>query len=126
MEDVMAGTELKRYFIKPDGWDEFLQILRRIAVVRERHGFQVLFTFADRELNLFTWAIMAATSTKQPKLITRIPRGSSWRSSATISPITKYAGSRNSRFPDSARSGFGAGQRPPLFRPMRWSSTGVE
>lgn len=53
----MAATELKRYFIKSDGWDEFLQILRRIAVVRERHGFQVLFTFADRELNLFTWAI---------------------------------------------------------------------
>lgn len=53
----MAATELKRYFIKPDGWDEFLKVLRRIAVVRERHGFQILFTFADRELDLFTWAI---------------------------------------------------------------------
>ena len=53
----MADTELKRYFIKPDGWDEFLTILKKIAVVRERHGFKVLFTFVDRELNLFTWAI---------------------------------------------------------------------
>jgi hypothetical protein len=53
----VAGTELKRYFITPNGWEEFLRILRRIAVVRQRHGFQILFTFADRELNLFTWAI---------------------------------------------------------------------
>lgn len=53
----MAGTELKRYFIRPDGWEEFLEILRRIAVVRERHGFKVLFALVDRELNLFTWAI---------------------------------------------------------------------
>ena len=53
----MAETELKRYFIKPDGWTEFLDILRRIAVGRERDGFKIVFTFADRELNLFTWAI---------------------------------------------------------------------
>lgn len=56
----MADTELKRYFIKPDGWDEFLQVIRRIAVVRQRHGFEILFTFADREMNLFTWAIRHA------------------------------------------------------------------
>ena len=57
----MAGTELKRYFIKPDGWDAFLEDPNAgpdvLDVVRARHGFQVLFTFADRELNLFTWAI---------------------------------------------------------------------
>ena len=53
----MATTELKRYHIKPGTWGEFLEILRRIAMVRERHGFKVLFTFADREKNIFTWAI---------------------------------------------------------------------
>lgn len=53
----MATTELKRYHIKPGTWDEFLKILGRIAVVRERHGFKVLFTFADRENDVFTWAV---------------------------------------------------------------------
>lgn len=53
----MAGTELKRYHIKPGTWDEFLEILRAIALVRIRHGFRVLFTFADRENNIFTWAV---------------------------------------------------------------------
>jgi len=53
----MATTELKRYHIKPGTWDEFLAILRRIALVRQRHGFNILFTFADREKDIFTWAI---------------------------------------------------------------------
>lgn len=53
----MAETELKRYSIQPDGWDDFLRILKRIAMVRERHGFNVLFALADRELNILTWAI---------------------------------------------------------------------
>ena len=53
----MAATELKRYHIKPGTWDEFLEILRAIALVRIRHGFRVLFTFADKETNVFTWAI---------------------------------------------------------------------
>lgn len=50
-------TILRRYFIKPEGWDQFLDIWRRIVVVRQRYGFEVLFAFADREKNLFTWAI---------------------------------------------------------------------
>ncbi len=53
----MATTELKTYQIKPGTWDEFLEVLRRIALVRIRHGFGVLFTFADKEKNVFTWAI---------------------------------------------------------------------
>ncbi|WP_242128692.1 hypothetical protein [Sphingobium sp. Sx8-8] len=53
----MAATELKRYQIKPDGWDGFLGIWRRIVAVRRRHGFGILFALADREQNMFTWAI---------------------------------------------------------------------
>lgn len=53
----MATTELKRYAIRPDGWDGFFEVIRRIAVVRRRHGFGILFAFVDREKNMFTWAI---------------------------------------------------------------------
>jgi hypothetical protein len=53
----MAATELKRYQIKPDGWKEFLEVWHRIVAVRRRHGFGILFAFADREQNMFTWAI---------------------------------------------------------------------
>tara|TARA_B110001454_G_scaffold205169_1_gene214535 strand:- start:184 stop:474 length:291 start_codon:yes stop_codon:yes gene_type:complete len=53
----MAATELKRYFIKPDTWDEFLDVMRRIVKIRVRHGFGVVFAFADRETNVFTWAV---------------------------------------------------------------------
>lgn len=53
----MRTTELKRYQIKPGQWDEFLEVWRRIVVVRRRHGFGVLCAFADREQNVFTWAI---------------------------------------------------------------------
>lgn len=53
----MATTELKRYAIRPDGWGGFLEVIRRIAVVRRRHGFGILFALADRETNMFTWAI---------------------------------------------------------------------
>ena len=53
----MPATELKRYHIKPGTWDEFLLVLRRIAKVRIRHGFGIVFAFADRETNVFTWAV---------------------------------------------------------------------
>ena len=57
MADAKTTTLLRRYFIKPDGWEQFLEIWRRIIVVRKRHGFNVLFAFEDREKNVFTWAI---------------------------------------------------------------------
>lgn len=53
----MAATELKRYQITPGGWEEFLEVWRRIVAVRRRHGFGILCAFADREQNMFTWAI---------------------------------------------------------------------
>ena len=52
-----STTLLRRYFIKPDGWEEFLGTWRKIIVLRQRYGFEILFAFADRELNVFTWAI---------------------------------------------------------------------
>lgn len=53
----MAPTELKRYQIADNNWEEFLAVWRRIVTVRRRHGFGILFAFADREQNMFTWAI---------------------------------------------------------------------
>ena len=48
---------LRRYCIAPGQWDAFLEVWRRIVIVRERHGFTVLCAFADRDANMFTWAI---------------------------------------------------------------------
>ncbi len=53
----MTTTELKRYDIRPEAWDDFLSVWRGIVTLRKRHGYNVLFAFADREQNLFTWAI---------------------------------------------------------------------
>ncbi|MEC3909610.1 hypothetical protein U5A82_03720 [Sphingobium sp. CR2-8] len=50
-------TLLRVYDIKPDGWEQFLEIWRRIVAVRRRFGFEVLFALEDREANVFTWAV---------------------------------------------------------------------
>lgn len=53
----MATTELKRYTIRPESWDDFLIVWQGIVKLRRRYGFGVVFAFADRETNMFTWAI---------------------------------------------------------------------
>lgn len=50
-------TLLRIYSIKPDGWEPFLEVWRRIVAVRRRFGFEVLFALEDREANIFTWAV---------------------------------------------------------------------
>lgn len=50
-------TLLRIYSIKPDGWEPFLDVWRRIVAVRRRFGFEVLFALEDREANIFTWAV---------------------------------------------------------------------
>ncbi len=57
MDGGTGTTLLRRYTIKGDEWETFLDVWRRIVAVRKRHGFQVLFALADREENVFTWAI---------------------------------------------------------------------
>lgn len=53
----MKTTQIKRYKIKPKCWNDFLEVWREIVVMRRKHGFGILFAFADRETNWFTWAI---------------------------------------------------------------------
>jgi len=55
-----AATQLKRYWIDPDRWDDYLVVWRKIAAVRQRAGFEILFACADRQANIFTWAIRHA------------------------------------------------------------------
>jgi hypothetical protein len=54
---IVTHTLLRRYNIKPGAWEQFLEVWRRIIVVRKRHGFKVLFALVDREENMFTWAV---------------------------------------------------------------------
>jgi hypothetical protein len=60
MSDAVARAPtilLRRYFVKPGHWDDFLPMWREVVRVRLRFGFEVLFAFADREHDVFTWAI---------------------------------------------------------------------
>lgn len=51
------ATLLRRYFIKPGHWDEFLAMWRPITLIRQRFGFTIDFAYEDREQNIFTWGI---------------------------------------------------------------------
>jgi hypothetical protein len=53
-ETFSMMTVMRRYQIQGD-WDEFLDLWRQIAVVRERHGFHILFAVGDRQHRTFTW-----------------------------------------------------------------------
>ena len=57
MGSQTGTTLLRRYTIKADEWEPFLNVWRRIVAVRKRHGFEILFALVDREENVFTWAI---------------------------------------------------------------------
>jgi len=50
-------TELKRYSIKPDSWDAFLAVWRRMVALRKRCGFEIPFAYVDKKANVFTWAV---------------------------------------------------------------------
>lgn len=50
-------TLLRRYFIKPGHWEQFLQMWHPITLIRQRFGFTIEFAHEDREKNTFTWAI---------------------------------------------------------------------
>lgn len=43
------ATQLKRYWIAPDRWDEYMKVWERIAVIRRRCGFDIPFAYADPE-----------------------------------------------------------------------------
>jgi hypothetical protein len=58
-ETPVAGraTQLKRYWIAPDRWDDYMKIWKQIALIRRRCGFDIALAYADRDNSIFTWAI---------------------------------------------------------------------
>jgi len=52
-----ADTLLRSYNINPGDWEPFLEVWRRIVVLRRRHGYEVLFALVDKKNNVFTWAV---------------------------------------------------------------------
>jgi hypothetical protein len=53
----MAGTQLRRYEIKPGEMDDFLVAWRGVVPIREQYGFRVVFAYVNDEANEFVWAI---------------------------------------------------------------------
>ncbi|UFS58790.1 hypothetical protein [Subtercola endophyticus] len=54
-ETLSKMTIMRRYSIQGD-WNEFLEVWREVAAVREKYRFALLFAVADRLSNVFTWA----------------------------------------------------------------------
>lgn len=53
--EAVRTVVMRRYAIT-GSWAEFLEVWRRIVLVRERHGFPCLFAVADEPHDMFTWA----------------------------------------------------------------------
>ena len=53
----MAGTQLRRYEIKPGEMEDFLVAWRAVVVIREQFGFRAVFAYVNEEANEFIWAI---------------------------------------------------------------------
>lgn len=47
-------TLLRRYFIKPGHWEQFLSRWHPITLIRQRFGITIEFAYEDREQNVFT------------------------------------------------------------------------
>jgi len=59
MKVPVAGhaMQLKRYWIVPERWSDYLTTWERIASIRRRCGFDIPFACADRDNGIFTWAV---------------------------------------------------------------------
>jgi hypothetical protein len=53
----MSTVQLRRYVMEPGRLDALVAWFPAIVEVREQFGFRVLFALADRERQIFTWAV---------------------------------------------------------------------
>ena len=53
----MTTIQLRRYVMEPGRLDALVDWFPAIVPVREQYGFRVLFALADRERQVFTWAV---------------------------------------------------------------------
>ncbi|WP_020499259.1 hypothetical protein [Sciscionella marina] len=53
----MSHVELRTYEVAEGGMDAFIEWFHGLVPIRERYGYRILFAFADREANRFTWAV---------------------------------------------------------------------
>ena len=53
----MSTVQLRRYTMEPGRLPAFLDWFPKVVAVREQFGFRVLFAYADREAETFTWAV---------------------------------------------------------------------
>lgn len=57
MTKAGPGIQLKRYRFPPEQKEEFLQVWREIARVRQRNGFTIPFALLDEENGILNWAV---------------------------------------------------------------------
>ena len=53
----MTTVQLRRYVMEPGRLEDLVAWFPAIVPVREQFGFRVLFALADREREVFTWAV---------------------------------------------------------------------
>ena len=53
----MTTIQLRRYVMEPGRLEALVEWFPALVPAREKYGFRVLFALADREREIFTWAV---------------------------------------------------------------------
>ncbi len=72
----MTTVQLRRYVFEPGRLADFLTWFPTLLPVREHFGFRVLFALADREREVFTWAVALDGDEERFREVERVYTGS--------------------------------------------------
>ncbi|GAA3528444.1 hypothetical protein GCM10022222_09350 [Amycolatopsis ultiminotia] len=79
----MPTVQLRRYQVKSDELEGFVNRWHLVLPVRRQYGFEVLFAFVDRSTNQFVWAVSHEGESDEfdaaEKLLMESPEGAAIR-----------------------------------------------
>src|SRR3954453_20562404 len=78
----MSTVQLRRYTLEPGRLPAFLDWFPTIIPVREHFGFRLLFAYADREHETFTWAVELDGDADEFRSVEEVYRASDERARA--------------------------------------------
>jgi hypothetical protein len=78
----VTTVQLRRYVFEPGKLPAFLDWFPTLLPVREQYGFRVLFAYADREQEVFTWAVEHEGDAEQFRAVEQVYSGSDERTQA--------------------------------------------
>jgi hypothetical protein len=78
----VSTVQLRRYVMEPGRLPAFLDWFPAIVPVREHFGFRLLFAYADREQEIFTWAVEHEGDAEEFRAVEQAYDGSAERAQA--------------------------------------------